>query len=172
MRKAMGLSCLISKPNTHEGRRDQLTCPGKDDSKCLAGKRRYILRTVLYCNRPIYGELFTLHSSKDTRGHTHSSHLLKLSAAIKTCHAFSIHGMPSCIHLMFFIPKEQDSFKNMSEELLMSFYTWRERNKANTCTSKRQTALCVQVKYHERIAQRQPQLEIVGKLWLRCNLST
>lgn len=94
--KDMGLSCLISKPNTHEGRRDQLTCTGKEDRKCLAGKRRHILRRILYYHRLIYTELFRLGSSKETRGDKHTaltySHL-KLLAAIKArcALAFSIN---------------------------------------------------------------------------------
>lgn len=57
MGKAMESSCLISKPNTYEGRRDQLTCTGKEDSNFLAGKRKDILRRTLYYNSLIYTEL-------------------------------------------------------------------------------------------------------------------
>lgn len=140
MGKAVGLSCLISKPNTYESRRDQLTCPWKDDSKCLAGKRRDILRMILYYNRLVNTELFRLHSSKETRGDKPQLPLTVIwnFQLQQKCYAlaFSTDGMPSCIHLMFFIPKERDLFKNMSEELLMSFYMRGERNKANACTSK------------------------------------
>jgi len=97
MRKAKGLSCLISNPNTYKGRRNQLTCTPKEDSKCLAGKRRDILRRILYYNRLIYTELFRLGPSKESRGERHTVPTYsrqKHLPAIKACYAlaFSVDG--------------------------------------------------------------------------------